>query len=68
MASTRGATGTVGEALESDELLRSWASEALRTIAGARRIVLFASPSTIARLGVMEGVFKRQCVGDTPSF
>lgn len=54
----------LGEALQNDDQLRAWTREALRTIAGARRIVLFASPSTIARLGSIEGVELRQ--GELP--
>lgn len=70
LAATRAvAERALGEALQTDERLLSWTREALRSLAGARRIVLFASPATIARLGsmpsgAMEGVELRQ--GELP--
>jgi hypothetical protein len=50
----------LGEALADDARLRAWTREALRTIAGARRVVLFANASTLARLGALEGVELRE--------
>ena len=50
----------LGEAIRDDEHLHAWAREALKTLAGARKIVLFANGSTIARLRHVEGVELRE--------
>jgi hypothetical protein len=44
----------LGQALQGDAPLAAWTREALATLAGARRIVLHASPATIARLSSSE--------------